>query len=211
MGGRFGIRLRRRLRLVIAMALLTIGMVATSQEPASAYCRSGMSLWHQPAIAKRLVVHPSFPRRTRKPLARSLRQWNRSGSVLRYRTPLYSPDWWHARWMGMLARSPLLQASPGMARRWVHDGRHSGGQIILNADYRWIRGRHDLRRGTADVQTVAVHEVGHFTGLAHPWPPHCADGSAVTTGERRSVMTAVGAGKRRQLRADDVAAVRALY
>lgn len=182
-----------------------------AQVPAQAYCRTGMTLWQEPATAKTLVIAPSFPRRMRQPLKRALRQWNRSGSVLRYRKPLPHPDWARARWHGLLATSPLLQGTPGMARRFLSGDRHTGGQLFLNADYRWVRARHNIARGTADVQTVAVHEVGHFTGLAHPWSPHCRDGSRTTAAERRSVMTAVGVGKRRRLGADDVAAVRALY
>lgn len=84
--------------------------------------------------------------------------------------------------------------------------------MYLNPSFTWVNASQDISGMKADVQTVAVHEIGHFVGLAHPHiPAHCTDGGSYTEAEKGSVMVGISTGTRRALNSDDLAAVAALY
>lgn len=73
-------------------------------------------------------------------------------------------------------------------------GLHSG-KCHFDEDETWALAHSALNR---DLETVALHEVGHLLGLAHSSVPN-------------SVMFANYSGERRVLTADDIAGIRALY
>lgn len=70
------------------------------------------------------------------------------------------------------------------------------GDVHFDDDEEWVLGSPDA--GQFDLETVALHEIGHAIGLDH----------STVSG---SVMEATYAGERRQLQSDDLAGVRALY
>ncbi len=67
------------------------------------------------------------------------------------------------------------------------------GDIMFNTDYSWANG------GAYDLQTVAIHEIGHALGL-----DHSAAGST-------SVMWPVYTSTKNSLTADDIAGIDAIY
>ena len=206
--------LRSVTAVLTALAANTVGL-ATTADPALAYCRSGMTIWHNASTAKALGVNTTLPTVLRSGLAGGLSQWNRSGSVLRYNAPTYTSGWLIYAFRGQHGYSSLMGSSPGIALTFATGGtpagRHTGGDLILSNRFTWVSASQDIPNGRADVQTVAVHEVGHFTGLAHPWPAHCPDGSAYTAAEQASVMTTITTGTRRALNSDDIADVTTIY
>lgn len=62
--------------------------------------------------------------------------------------------------------------------------------------------------GTADVQSIVLHEVGHLAGLEHSCQPYTG---SCTEAESASVMFPRYQGIRRELGADDIAGISALY
>ena len=82
------------------------------------------------------------------------------------------------------------------AARWtwsntVHD---DNGQINLDGTWK------GTGPSTADIRTVAIHEVGHSVGLAHPYQQGC---NAESDAEKKAVMHAQWDGPRRTLATDD--------
>ncbi|MGW2562239.1 matrixin family metalloprotease [Streptomyces sp. NPDC001514] len=201
---------RKALALGAAGAVLATGLVAVTASPASAYCTSNMVKW-QSSGTKSLAGNTTFPSRLRNGLNGGLTQWNRNGSGLRYASPTYTSGWLIYTFRASHSYTSLMGAAPGYAATQKVGNRHTGGTLYLSNRFTWVNGSQHISRGKADVQTVVVHEVGHFTGLAHPWRPHCTDGTAYTAAEKASVMTAIDRGTRRKLNSDDVAGVKALY
>lgn len=203
--------IRRILGAALAVTVGSSGAVVIATGPASAYCRTGMTTWNDTTYAKTLGVDPGFPSKMRTGLSNGLTQWNRSGSTLRYSTPDYTSGWMIYAFRGSHSYSPLMGSAPGYAQTMVSGSTHSGGNLILSNRFSWINGVQNISQGLADVQTIAVHEVGHFTGLAHPWIGHCTDGTPYTAAEQGSVMTTINVGVRRALNSDDIAGVTDLY
>jgi MYXO-CTERM domain-containing protein len=64
----------------------------------------------------------------------------------------------------------------------------------------------------ADVQSIALHEIGHFIGLDHPCDRSGGGGETNCNGSDRTVMTPVWSGElERSPKRDDEEGVRALY
>ncbi|MBT2389346.1 MULTISPECIES: matrixin family metalloprotease [Streptomyces] len=194
----------------MAGTVLGTALVGITASPASAYCTSGMVKW-QSSGTKSLAANTNFPSGLRNGLKGGLTQWNRTGSGLRYAAPTYTGGWQIYTFRASYSYSSVMGAAPGYAATQRVGSRHTGGTLYLSNRFRWVNASQDISAGKADVQTVVVHEVGHFTGLAHPWRPHCSDGTAYTAAEKASVMTAIGTGTRRNLNSDDIAGVKALY
>lgn len=186
--------------------------IAPGTNTASAYCRTGMGIWGNPSVSKTIGLNTTFPSAMRSGLAASLAQWNQPSSVLRYNAPVYTSGWQIYAFRGSHSYSTLMGSAPGIASGAQTNNRTSG-ELILSNQYTWVNGSQNITGGTADVQTIAVHEVGHFTGLAHPWigSGACSDGTTYTTAEQGSVMTTINTGTRRNLNSDDIAAVQAIY
>ncbi|MBD0712239.1 hypothetical protein BU197_29010 [Streptomyces sp. CBMA291] len=189
------------------VAACLVGVTAT---PASAYCRSGMVKWASSGT-KSLGANTTFPSNLRAGLNGGLTQWNRTGSALRYASPTYTSGWQIYAFRASYGYTSLMGTAPGYAATQKSGSSHTGGTLYLSNKFTWVNGSQNINAAKADVQTVVVHEVGHFTGLAHPWAPHCTDGTAYTTAEKNSVMTAINTGTRRALNSDDVAGVTNLY
>jgi hypothetical protein len=188
------------------------GAVAVTGTPASAFCTSDMTTWKSPTVSRGMGLDPSFPTGMRWGLEHGTKQWIRSESVLRYDTPSYQDGWLLFKFRGEHAYSSIMGTAPGYAQRLVISGTtHDQGDLYLSDRYEWINGSQNITGGVADTATVAVHEMGHFTGLAHPIPGPCTDGTDYTAAEQFAVMTTVNTGTRRFLTTDDIAGVRSLY
>lgn len=72
----------------------------------------------------------------------------------------------------------------------------TNGRFHYDADERWADG---MIRGAFDLETVAVHEIGHLLGLGH---------SSV---EGAIMYPSISTGVRKSLHADDIQGIRALY
>lgn len=191
--------------------MIATALVGVTASPAAAYCRTGMTKWNSTSTSKLIAANTTFPNKLRSGLDKGLKQWNRSGSKLRYESPIYTAGWQIYAFRASYTYTSLMGSAPGYAQAQRSGSTHKGGALYLSNRFTWVNASQNINQKKADVQTVAVHEVGHFTGLAHPWAPHCSDGSAYTAAEKKSVMTAIATGTRRALNSDDIAGVRAIY
>lgn len=190
--------------------VIATALVGATASPAQAYCRTGMVKWNA-AGAKTIGANTTFPSGLRNGLNGGLKQWNRSSSALKYNSPDYTSGWMIYAFRASYSYTSLMGNAPGYAATQRSGSTHNGGTLYLSSRFRWVNASQNISEGKADVQTVAVHEVGHFNGLAHPWAPHCTDGTSYTDAEKKSVMTAIGTGTRRALNSDDIAGIRAIY
>ncbi|GAB7107237.1 hypothetical protein JCM4814A_55510 [Streptomyces phaeofaciens JCM 4814] len=196
--------------LATAGSVIATVLVGATASPAQAYCRTGMTKWNATG-AKTIGANTTFPSGMRNGLNGGLKQWNRSGSALTYNSPVYTGGWQIYAFRASYSYTSLMGSAPGYASAQRSGGTHNGGTLYLSNRFTWVNASQNIGEGKADVQTVVVHEVGHFNGLAHPWAPHCSDGSAYTDAEKKSVMTAINTGTRRALNSDDIAGIKALY
>lgn len=195
--------------LVIAIVVPMIFVSNMNTHKAEAYCRTGMGLWDTPHITKTMHLSTSFPTSMRTGVNQALSQWNRPNSVLKYAVS-YTGNWSSNAFLGSHSYNVIMGSAPGYAIGAQTSSRINGHMILSN-QFTWVNASQDIGAGKADVQTVAVHEIGHFTGLAHPFFPDCTDGTAFTAAEALSVMVPIATGTRRTLGTDDIAAVQALY
>ncbi|MEJ3750654.1 matrixin family metalloprotease [Actinomycetes bacterium KLBMP 9797] len=191
---------------------LVAGVLAVAAAPASAFCTNGFTTWRDPSVARVLGVPTTFPTAMRSGLEGGISQWNRSQSVLHYNPPDYVVSWPHFKFRGEHRYSSIMGSAPGYALREAIVGNtHDFGHLFLSDRFTWVNGNQDILGGKADTRTIVVHEMGHFTGLNHPDPTVCLDGTPYTEAETFSVMTTINTGTRRFLTTDDIAGVQSLY
>lgn len=196
--------------LTLSLAV-AVGVVAQPTQ-AQAWCRAGITEWSSPGTARILGVDTSWPSSWRSPTAAVLRSWNVSGSSFRYNTtPQYTGGWRLYKFRGNRynTTSSGLTSAPGIAYGSTTTPTHDQTEVIFNTDWSWnTSGVMNQSRKQVDYHTVAVHEIGHATGLGHPY---ASSGCGTpTTAEKNSVMY-VDWRVKRTPNSDDRAGVAAMY
>jgi hypothetical protein len=198
------------LGMAVAVAVTPVAVVTVTASPAHAYCLTQINRWKYNDYS--LVGRKSIPRSWDGSIKSAMRQWNGiRGSKLKY----YGP------YMRSNAANPAYQIelinfanvglpdAPGITLGVIKDRshpRHNTAAVELNSRFRWnTSGSMSQSRRITDVWTVAVHEMGHASGLSHPW----ACGS-MSSAEKASVMNVTWK-KKRYPNSDDKAGIAKLY
>lgn len=200
--------MRRFARIGIAaiMAATPVAFVGFTATPAQAYCLKEISRWQGDRHS--LYAGRSIPKSWRQAIAAANGQWNGiHGSKL-----TYGRVHWKGTGRYRIARVDFAKAglpdAPGITIGVERHGkrRHGRATVMLNRRFHWnTTGRMDQHGRMADVWTVAVHEMGHASGLSHPWA--CG---RMTKAERTAVMNATWKAKHHP-NSDDKAGIARLY
>jgi hypothetical protein len=156
-------------------------------------------------------VRSNIPSTFNSSLTSAMRQWNGiSGSSLAYYGPQFqsgaaNPEF--QLYLNNFANSGLPDV-PGITLGvGGSSGTHRTAEVLLNSRFSWnTAGTMNQAQRQVDVWTVAVHEMGHASGLAHPY----SDCGTVTAAERASVMY-VDWTRKRTTNSDDDAGIAAIY
>jgi hypothetical protein len=195
--------------LAIAGSLVATGGNAVAGENGSAYCRQGITRWTYSTYT--MHVRSNIPSTFNSSLTSAMRQWNGiSGSSLAYYGPQFqsgaaNPEF--QLYLNNFASSGLPDV-PGITLGvGGSSGTHRTAEVLLNSRFSWnTAGTMNQAQRQVDVWTVAVHEMGHASGLAHPY----SDCGTVTAAERASVMY-VDWTRKRTTNSDDDAGIAAIY
>jgi hypothetical protein len=193
----------------MAVGLVTAQGV-TGVEQAQAYCTSGIGRWFYADYTPH--IRSSIPAGWNAHVTAAITRWNGiSGSTLHYyapyfKSPVANPEFQVYR---LSFRSVGFPDVPGIASGSQVQN-HRTVEIGLNSDFAWnISGVMSSTNRQVDVQTILVHEAGHASGLAHPYPSVCGAGHP-TTAEKAGVMNVTWAAKRLPS-ADDKAGIAGRY
>jgi hypothetical protein len=183
---------RRPMAAMMALAMGTMGLVVaqgvSGAEPAQAACINGIGRWAGSTITP--YVSSRVPSTWNSSVAASINRWNGiTGSTLRYNAPVFNSymDGFGFEIDRYSFRALGLGDYAGMANG-AQNASHSHVRVYLNADWKWnTAGTMSQAGRNVDVQTIVVHEVGHASGLAHPYPEVCGAGHPTAT-EKLGVM-----------------------
>lgn len=218
--------LRRQFRVparktVVAAALaaaVTTGLVTTvSQGAAQAYCiNDGITKWE--GNNRDWAHSPNYPTTWWSTLNSSVLKWSDlPGSYLHYNGTNVTDNWRNFGFRS--ARYDFsnsgLSDSPGFTSNIYEAGTtHSWSGVDFNLDWGFnTSGVMSSVNHNVDLATIAVHEIGHASGVAHPFvanvPTHPC-GTTPSPGESEAVMNGNFTVKR-QLAPDDIDAMQVRY
>lgn len=191
-----------------ALVLLQAVVVATTLSlttagPVSAFCFTS-SKWAETAY--RMHVQYYVPEAWEPALAQAAGQWNNTSAV-HYTASFESNQWWNFNLDNTDFAYYGFPDVPGLTQnQQINNGRHNRSDVHLNNNFNWnVDGVMNQAQRKVDVRTIAVHEIGHSTGLHHP--SICG---AMTANEVEAAMNPNWTTKR-YTRTDDDAGNRALY
>ncbi|MCO6007601.1 matrixin family metalloprotease [Actinoallomurus purpureus] len=186
-----------------------MAVVTTTATPAHAYCLTQISRWKYASYT--LHSRKSIPTSWNASVKSAMRQWSGiKGSGLKYYGPQVRSN----------AANPAFQIEKiNFANAGIPDypgitlgvekskgSRHSTAAVELNSRFTWnTSGAMSQSKRKTDVWTVAVHEMGHASGLSHTGA--CG---AMTKAEKASVMNVTWT-KKRYPNSDDKAGIAKLY
>lgn len=180
--------MRRITGIVVAVFFLLQGnglMIASS---AGAYCTNGVGRWAGSYYTP--GVRPSIPTTWKSPLDWARGRWDFiPGSTLTY----YEPKFYDMRPVPELLLALDYFAKwdwpdvPGITLG-ASTPNHQYASIWFNRSFNWNDdGIMNQVTRQVDVWTIALHELGHASGLAHPYASICGAGHP-TSAEIASVM-----------------------
>ncbi len=200
----------KRLLSLVASVGIVAAMQALPAPPANAYCTTGIGRWLYSDYTP--IVRPSVPSTWNTAITSARAQWNGiSGSTLHYYTPTFNSNIANPEFQLYLADFGYagLPDVPGISLG-ADVAKHSTVSIALNSNFTWnTSGTMSQSGRKVDVWTIVVHEMGHASGLAHPYASVCGSGHP-TTAEKASVMY-VDWTKKRYPNADDKAGIASRY
>ena len=139
--------------------------------PADAYCTSGITRWSGSSYT--LHMSPLIAGWNQTSVTNANAQWdngNISGSTLNYNTPLYNQGMVYS-YQGSFANFSqigLPDSWPGATSNSLGTT-HASSWMRFNNTFTWnTSGTMNGTLKQADVRTIAVHEMGHASGLNHP-------------------------------------------
>ncbi|MCO6007578.1 matrixin family metalloprotease [Actinoallomurus purpureus] len=200
------------LGMAAAVAVAPVAVVAITATPAHAYCLTQINRWKYDTYT--LYGRTTIPRSWDGSIKNATRQWNGiRGSKLKYAGPymrsnLPNPEYTISRIdFASVGLPDVAGITLGVKKDRTHT-RHFTAAVELNSRFKWnTSGTMNQGRRKTDVWTVAVHEMGHASGLSHPW---ACDGGAMTKAEKASVMNVTWT-KKRYPNSDDKAGIAKLY
>ena len=139
--------------------------------PADAYCTSGITRWTGSSYT--LHVTPLIAGWNTSSVTNANAQWdngNISGSTLNYNTPLYNQGLAFAYQASFanFSQVGLPNNIPGATSN-SSGATHASSWMRFNTTFTWnTSGTMNQAQKQADVRTVALHEMGHASGLNHP-------------------------------------------
>lgn len=196
--------------LAVAGSLVAAGAPAEAASTGAEYCRQGITRWTYSVYT--MHVRSNIPSTFNSSVTSAMRQWNGiSGSSLSYAGPQFNSGVANPEFLfyyNNFANSGLPDV-PGITLGVTgSSGTHRTGEVLLNSRFTWnTAGTMNQAQRKTDVWTIAVHEIGHASGLAHPYPSTCG---TPTAAERASVMY-VDWTRKRNTTADDKAGIGAIY
>lgn len=199
-------RLSGLLASAVAASLLSIALTS----PASASCTNGIGRWRYSDYTPQ--VRSTIPAAWNASIATAIGRWNGiSGSTLHYYAPHFDRQVANPEFTVELVNFNTvgLPDYPGISLG-AEASPHSTIDLALNSRFSWnTSGVMNQASRQVDVQTIVVHESGHASGLAHPYPDVCGPGHP-TAAERTGVMYVDWTAKRIP-NADDRAGIAARY
>lgn len=202
--------IKRGAVVLIAGAIFSPALLMAGMSPAQAYCTNGIGRWYYNDYTSQ--IRSSIPSGWNSSVTSAITRWNGiSGSALVYYTPQFNSNVANPEFQVYLSsfRSVGSPDVPGIA--WGSDVQsHRTTSIALNSDFSWnTSGTMSQSQRKVDVWTILVHEAGHASGLAHPYPEVCGSGHP-TAAEASGVMYVTWTTKRYP-NSDDKAGIAARY